>query len=439
MDLKFMNEAFMNGYPVNLERPHQIDLSATISKLDSQLPDSVSKMVFENTVRKVLFEVGCIHTSIAGWSKTGKIGKSQLALFPSNVFCDGNKLLFLDRTNDLLQTSVRSGNEIISINQHTAKEITDILKYYHPVDGQSFDFNLNFINKEFPSLYYKCIDRKSSFVVQYKDSEGVLQTETLPGMLKTNKAKRLNQPKVLIQGNDESFSVIADTIGLLSIKSFHKKSNKFYENVFTYLERHFINDFVIDVRENLGGSRANTKQLISYLTQSACKYETIRPRNNLRPYLKGRNKFQFLLSYIYYDLGSLFVRKNTAEGVVFTSKIVPKKHGFIKNIYVLVNGFTGSSATLLASYLKHHANAAIIGQQTGGGECSNNGGSYPSLVLPNSGLTIKTAAYLVRYDVKGNNANGIIPDHIINYDVNTYNTRDLELEKVLQLIQQARL
>ncbi len=53
--------------------------------------------------------------------------------------------------------------------------------------------------------------------------------------------------------------------------------------------------------------------------------------------------------------------------------------------------------------------------------------------------SIKTAVYLVRYDVKGNNANGIIPDHIINYDVNTYNTRDLELEKVLQLIQQARL
>jgi C-terminal processing protease CtpA/Prc len=206
--------------------------------------------------------------------------------------------------------------------------------------------------------------------------------------------------------------------------------------VFAYIKSHGMHHLIIDVRDNLGGSRTNAVELLSYLCHERCQYETIRPKKNLAPYLKGRNKATLGLSYMYYDMGKLFISKRTPDGVTFISKIVPKKNRLPLHTYVLVNGYTASSASLLSSYLRHHAGAVIIGQQTGGGEFSNNGGSFPELVLPNSGLRIKTATYLMRYDMKGQNLNGLVPDQIVHYDVATYNTRDLEIETAWKLIQQ---
>ena len=43
-----------------------------------------------------------------------------------------------------------------------------------------------------------------------------------------------------------------------------------------------------------------------------------------------------------------------------------------------------------------------------------------------------------QYDFEGTNKAGIIPDHVINYDVHSYRTTDLEMLKVLELIRQKK-
>jgi Peptidase family S41 len=433
-DVNFMNTSLKFGHPENLELELKIDLSSSIEELSKNLPDSISKMEYENIVRKLLFEVGCIHTSVSGWGNSRSKKITPDIYFPFNIFCDGTKIWFVNPINDSLNYEIKRGNEIVSINTKTSKEIIEVLKYYHPVDGKSFEFNLNYINKEFPALYKKCIDQKNSFIVEYLDHNQILQIDTLKSISKKKLTSYINKSNVIIEGNDEFFFTVADSIGVLKIKSFASRSKKFYKKVFEHIKNSSISNLVVDVRDNLGGRRKNTELLISYLIDKECSYEIIRPNKNLKPYLKKGDKVKFLLSYMYYDFGNLFYRKKTKEGIIFTTKIIPNKNNFPIKKFVLVNGLSGSSASVLASYLKHHGNATIIGQQTGGGEFSNNGGCFPNLILPKSGLRIKTATYLMRYDIKGDNQNGIVPDYSINYDVNTFEIRDLELEKVLQLI-----
>jgi C-terminal processing protease CtpA/Prc len=337
-------------------------------------------------------------------------------------------------TNDSLQTNIKKGDEILAINTYSAKQIIDVLKYYHTVDGHSFDFNFNLINKYFPLLYAHCIEQSPLFAIQYRNSAAQVQTETLNAMIEKELKQPVKNATPLIAGHDEYFSVKNDSIGILTISSFHAVRKHFYKTVFAYLTRHKINNLVIDVRENLGGSRFNADELIAYLTKEKCKYEMIRPKHNLQAYCKGVNKLNFYLSYLFYDIGMLFESKTTQEGAVFTTNIAPKKNRYTGKTYVLANGYTGSSASQVASYIKHHANAKIIGQQTAGGELSNNGGSFSDIVLPNSRLAISVATYLMRYDIKSDNPNGIVPDYPIIYDINSYKTRDLELEKVFDLI-----
>lgn len=436
-DLTFLNEAFKNGHPLNLSRIKTINFANSIDQINKQLPDTITKITFENTVRRILFELGCVHTSIESWSREKKV-IIQPKLLPFNIFCDGNKLWMHSPTNDSLRTQIKKGDEILFINNNSAKEIIDILKYYHPVDGHSSDFNLNLINKKFPLLLYKCVDRTNSYIIQYKSIGGFVKKETFNNNFKSEDKNNVKLPIITLQGNNEFLSFVDDSIAILTIKSFHKKSRYFYKSVFNYLNSNKIKNLIIDVRDNLGGSRSNASELISYITDEKCKFETIRPKNNLQPYLKGSNKFKFMFSYIYYDLGCILNRRKTKEGVVFISNIAPKKNRYVGNTYVLVNGFTSSSASLLTSYIKHHGKAFVIGQQTGGGEFSNNGGSYPNITLPNSGLIIKTATYFMRYDMSGENPNGIIPHYSIIYDINTYMVKDLEMEKALQLIQKTK-
>jgi Peptidase family S41 len=433
-DLNFLQQALQHGHPLNLVRPTPIDLSATIAELDLSLPDSISKATFENSVRKVLFQVGCVHTAVEGWGKSQTSPPRPTAFFPFNIFSNGQQIWVLGQTNDSLQTGVQKGDEILSINGHSAASILEVMQVYHPVDGQSDDFNLCFINKEFPALYYKCIDRSTSFVIRYRDHAGSDRSATLKATTVVHKVKPRAIPEAVIQGHQASFAVIGDSVGLLSLQGFHKNCKHFYKAVFAYIKGHALHNLIIDVRDNLGGSRNNAGELLSYLCTSKCQYETVRPKQNLAPFLKGGNKAKFAMSYMYYDMGKLFSRSRGADGVTFTSRIAPKKNRPMLRTFVLVNGFTASSASLLSAYLRHHAGAVIIGRQTGGGEFSNNGGSYPELVLPRSGLQIKTATYLMRYDMKGDEASGIVPDHVVQYDVDSYNTQDLELDLAWKLI-----
>ena len=297
------------------------------------------------------------------------------------------------------------------------------------------------LNKNFAALYFLYFGVFSEYEFEYtRANESVMSA--VPGtkqtVLKPREANNfVPEAAVLIRkGKDASFFILKDSVYYLRLDAFSRKKYKsFYRSIFKYMRRHGEHELVLDLRDNLGGSRINVESLLSYLVNQKISYTIVRPNENLKPFLIDENRMRFKMSYIFFDYKDFCKREKMSDGVAFHYRIKPKRNVFSGPISIFVNGYTASSSTVTASNLRQHRNAVIFGQQTAGGEFFNYGGSYPNLVLPQSKIEVKTGTYKFIIGGDGTNPNGIVPDYPIQYDVNSYQQKDLEFEKFWELME----
>ena len=87
------------------------------------------------------------------------------------------------------------------------------------------------------------------------------------------------------------------------------------------------------------------------------------------------------------------------------------------------------------SLIRQNRNIVVIGRQTGGGDNGNNGGSFPLIKLPKSGIEIVFPPYRIITDENSFNESGIIPDFEIKYEIeDIMEGRDKDLEFTVDLI-----
>lgn len=437
-DLHFLNEAVTHGHPVNYDRKEtaKVDFEKLIAEVQQKDKDSLSWREYESAIRQAVWEIGCVHTTITK-SPIRTKEKNKSGFFPLKIFTDG-KALYASQKPEA-DAKLTKGDEIVSINGIPAAKIIQEMLQYKAPDGRSIDFGKEIMNRNFTALFFFCFGTFDSYEVIFLHGTDLL-TENFKGkdqsVLKSEEVKLspAKETKILFTAKNASFGIIGDSIAYLRLESFDRKCKSFYKEVFAYLKAHPTKSLILDLRNNLGGSRTNVEILLSYLIQEPASYDIIRPKENLGKYLKGSNKMKFMASFMAFDLKRIFHTKRVADGMAFTYNIKPKKHIYQQPIYVLVNGFSASSSSLTTAYLRHHRKAIVIGEQTGGGEFMNNGGSFPNLVLPKSGIEIKTSVYRFQYDFPGQGRSGVIPDYPVKYDVQSYMQTDLEMKCVLELI-----
>lgn len=436
-DLVFLNKAIRNGHPVNYQRAEKIGIDSLISHVRREAPDSVSWRWYEDKVREAVYQIGCVHTSIQN-SPIRRMEKVKNGFFPLEAFTDGVSL-FVQKDFQDTGVSLKQGDQVLLVNGISADSLLREMMTYKSPDGKGITFVRQIVNRNFAALYFIYFGASETFEVEYL-RKGIRLKATLQGSDKSAlKAKEIKidvpegfQP--VFKTDKGFFGVLPGDIAYLRIESFKKKYKSFYRHVFKYLEAHPSLRLVIDLRDNLGGSRANAEKLLSYLLPEKASYQIIRPKQNMGDYLHGKERMKFWSSFLYFDFQKLFARKKLEDGVAFTYKIKPRKQIYSGQIYVLANGYSASSSTVVASYLRHHAKAIIIGEQTAGGEYMNNGGSYPNLVLPKSGIEIRTATYHFAYDFGNVSPDGIVPEHVVQYNVETFLQTDLEMQLVRALI-----
>ncbi|MFA7272379.1 MAG: S41 family peptidase [Crocinitomicaceae bacterium] len=432
-DLQFMDSAFRYGHPMNLIENPKIEFAPSIARVTKNLPDSISKIQYENVVREVLMEVHCSHTNVDSWSKVTPKKNVPTKFFPFYVFTDGHKIWILEKMNDSVQSTLQRGDEVLSINGHKTDSVLTILKNYHPQDGVGFDLSAQMINELFPPLFAKCIDRDSVFHVQSRNHEGKLVSTTESGWV--FKKKEEIDKEIDVLGNQAYFSLLKDTIGYLRISSIESREQEFYDRVFQRIADRKLNYLVLDLRNNTGGSLFSSADLISYFAADTCAFSITFPKQNMRPFISAHYRRKSRWNNFRWKLFKKFTYEKTQAGTRFTSVIYPKERlHFGGKIFVLTNGYTASGSSFITAYAKHHAKAVVIGQKTGGGEFWNSAGIYAMIQLPKSGLRIQTATTHMQSDFPMKHFNGIEPDFPILYDPQTYGIRDLELETVFELI-----
>jgi hypothetical protein len=315
---------------------------------------------------------------------------------------------------------LEEGDQILSINGHSSAEIRKQIFTYTVSDGAIETFKQAKLSKELSARYFWFIGQPDSFTIEYQkrfsEKTSALELEALsrPEMFNWSKKRGYRDEKP--KGIAKVYSLsLKENVAYLKLNSFDEKilkendieSYSFYKKIFRRIRENKVGNFIIDVRNNIGGIKEFGDDLLPFV---------------LKKNRKG----------IYRELIS-------SNGEV-TRSAFPKRDGsfFKGKLYVLVNGGTFSTAALIAQYLREFADAVIIGEETGSRYEGFTAGTFHYSFLPNSNIRIGIPDKWVKNVIseKQETKNrGLIPDYPITLTIDDLiEGKDKALEKAFELI-----
>ena len=420
-DLVYLNKAVLNGHPVNYNGK-QVNLNATIEYLRSIRADSLSYPEYRFLLGRALFELGCVHTYVTKGMAPDKILPS---FFPLSVIVEDDKLIIKASPAEPL-----SGKEISSINGIPAEKIAGEMSRFRGSDGGTEAFSLGYFNKVSPALLALYFGYPSSYLLSVGGR--TMEINSSPKNIPTS--VRAVEGTVIYHSGSNNFSV-SQKAAILQITSFSTSLKPFFAKCLNYCRDQKITNLILDFRGNTGGNRSAAISLSRRLIDTTFSYSILQPRLKTGTYVDGKGKWFLFLSKLKYNVGSFYRSHRTSLGREFTYRYKPGKQVYKGKLYVITDGLTASSSTMVAAWLRKHTSAVFAGKQTGGGYNGNNGGAFPTLTLPKSKIQLSFPAYRLILDPHSDNAAGIKPDIETHYTaIDIAQNRDLEMEKIFQAL-----
>jgi len=223
------------------------------------------------------------------------------------------------------------------------------------------------------------------------------------------------------------------SVVVMSINTFgFMRYRRFYRRSFRYLQKQNPRLFIVDVRENLGGSVSNVANLLGYLQKTPYNWNLARKKDIVHAAnsqtFTGRMQLKKVLIF----------KKITRKGdmIAWSKKFKPhkaKKRYQPKQLVVLQNSFSFSGGSVTASALKNLCGATTIGNETGGAEVGFNALVSQKVKLPHSRMQLLIAGYSIDMDMgKPNVGRGVIPDQLVLPTLeDVKNKRDVMLEAAI--------
>ena len=407
------------------------------------ITDSMTERDFRLKTKLVVEELHCGHTEVIYSNAYYRaINKQKLNYSPYVFIPIQNKLYVLVNLNKKMDSTLKRGTEINAINGIAVDSLLRHCRRFISTDGFNRSSKDHYLMYAFNSFYLSLFGRPDTFHVEYKEgstikhhSYAAIHTKSIP-------------PIPLVPRNDSLFVKyrgakmkyrFLDTAHqslLLKLDGFSRKgANRAYRKIFRKLKKNKTQNFILDLRNNGGGSLENTYRLLSYLVDTS-ETQTLRTAIKKYPYKKyTHGNVFFKLTRFAFTLIGKKVSRNDTDNYIYTIRPRKKNH-YNHRIYVLINGGSFSASCLVAAYLKYHSRAIFIGEETGGAMEGCNAGITPYYKLPNSKIKIRMPAFRVIHDVcPAVTGHGILPDYQVEYTIkDILAKRDLELAKVKELI-----
>ena len=245
-----------------------------------------------------------------------------------------------------------------------------------------------------------------------------------------------------------AFEMVDKQTAILNMNTFvtwkmEMKWKKYLDSVFSVLETKNIPNLIIDVRGNEGGNSDVTNYLINKLQTKDCQSDVIIPHlkykkvsPNLKPLLSTWNKG-------FYN-NALWTKKlnDQYRTIRFKSQksktLKRNKKAYKGRTFLLVDAANSSATYILASFLKTHQLATLIGSETGGTKKGITAGQIFFLKLPHSKIEIDIPL-IGYYPISTQLDQGVEPDVLVKISLNNHQKdMDSSLEKVKQIIQQSK-
>jgi hypothetical protein len=421
-----------------------------------QIKDSLTEPEFRKVLSYVISKMDCGHTTVRSSKKYSKYLDTlrnekffplSLKLWDDTTVVAAN----LNRRDSIL----KRGTVIKAIDHKPLKEITDTLFKFISSDGYNLTHKFQSLSNRgiFGSLYTGVYGMANRYSIDYSDSTGKNHSVIIPvydpakDTVNRGAIRRFIRPtkKERKRMNLQTMrSLRLDTTGsiaFLDVNSFGRgyQLKRFFRQSFHTLRKDRVQNLVIDVRGNGGGSVTNSTLLSKYLANN--KFKVCDSLYAINRHSRYRS---YISNYFFNRLFMLiFTRKKPDgryhfawfENHYFKSK---RKNHFNGKSYVLIGGNSFSATTLFANSIIEQNNVIVVGEETGGGSYGNTAWLIPDVKLPETKLQFRLPLFrLVMDRSKPKTGHGIIPEVEVKPSVEAIRRNaDYKLDKVMELIKE---
>lgn len=384
--------------------------------------------------------------------------KSAMHYFPFSLKIIGRRFYVLAAAKS--ESSIPVGSEILSINGLPVEEILNRLLPTIPSDGYIQTFNIRHLedysmtqNENLFDLNYPIfVERANSFRIEYVNPTDRSRSEitTISG-LDYKSYRTFYQSRIRYEAPLE-FKWLKEGTAYLRISSFlkwHRDEFKqdfysLYDSIFKELNAKQTENLILDLRNNEGGDGTGEKLLTYLLTKPYRHFESTEEKFTGYPavvkYLENGKDLFFPDSIVYRTVaGTYRLRKEYYNYIPLLNEQQPSEKHYRGNLYVLINGASGSMASVVSSILKGNKRAIFIGEESGGAMEGNTSLAYARLILPNSKIRIQIPLTKTTHAVTFTKGRGVFPDYYVtpemddivkNIDTELNFALDLTLSKV---------
>lgn len=363
------------------------------------------------------------------------------------------------------------GGEIIEINNEPiSKIITNLYKYY-TTDGQNITGKRIGIRGHFARYYRLHYGKQKEFRISFKNPDsGLIEEKTLESVGYSTYYDHVNarysKPFDQIYYADlkshqkYKYEQIDDYTRLLTVHTFsmgnenaieHKVYRAFLDRVFTDLKKNNIQNLIVDIRQNGGGTDPNDLVTYSYLTQRNfqenkeawisfkrvpyLKYAYTKIPKFLRPLGAASYNKMFQEDFYVEKDNQYFQGPLSDDHHVWT----PNQNAFTGKVYLLISPAVASAGSLFAAMLASNENTTVVGEETMGGYYGHNGHTPLGYILPKSKIETFFSVVNLEQDVpeKSNQIydRGILSDYEVSQSFEDFlEHKDTQLDFAMDLI-----
>jgi hypothetical protein len=373
----------------------------------NMIRDSMSAPEFRLVLSYAISSIRCGHTA-ARLPKNYPANDSvffplQLKIWPDTAIITQN----ISRKDSM----VRRGSLLYSIDGMPIEKIVDTLFRYLSTDGYNVTHKYQTLSNRgvFGSLYMSLFGMKPTYTVGIEDSTGHRFETVLHTYRDTTRRPQRPPPHVSRREKKEQQKLslrrfYIDSIshaGVIELNTFTKnaKLRKFFRQTFRTIRKEQIDNVVIDLRSNGGGTVTYSNLLTKYLANAPFKIAdslyAIRRFSKYRDYQQSSLLNSLFLIFMTRKLSDGNYHFRYFENRYFHPKT--SKH-YSGNVYILSGGNTYSASTLVIQSLKGQENVTIVGEETGGGQYGNNAWLIPEVTLPDTKMRFRLPLFRLVID-----------------------------------------
>lgn len=419
-DLDFIFKKYGEVHPEFYKEVSKEVVDRRLQALKSQIDKPLNRIDFMNLFAPVLFNiVKDGHNYVNGPNEEMEMYiKNGGVLFPVPIIMRENKIFINSEKSQIPYNS-----EVLTINGVTSKAI--ISKILAGYNAESEDFAQALNSPWFSSSYWYSYGNYQSYAVEFKPTgsaapKNIILKGSLPGEIDSLR-------KVDKQDNYSYYEIPEVKTAVIQFNLCEDLDNfrPFCDRVFKELREKGVENLVIDIRNNPGGTTRLGEILYEYITEKPIsqfeKIETKITKEKKRDFIQSNKLYKKWFKWYNYLYYPIYVRTNRERKEVLTAKNgtmlikdfkpeVPKSNKllFKGNVYLLTSRKTYSAAAILAATFKYYKLGTIVGEETG--EPTTFTANTVEIALPNTKLVCSVSCAKIYLIGTKDDGRGVIPD-----------------------------